>query len=116
MSIPPAHFPPAEKAPEVAIIEAPSLTPPSELAVTADAVVPEPAAPGALDPLEGQVLHDHVKTVFRCWVALFALVGAQMGWVLRPFLGNPNVPFAWFRPRESNFFQAVFQAFASLFS
>jgi len=39
-----------------------------------------------------------------------------MGWVLRPFLGNPNVPFAWFRPRESNFFQAVFQAFASLFS
>ncbi len=76
LSIPPAHFPPAEKAPEVAIIEAPSLTPPSELAVTADAVVPEPAAPGALDPLEGQVLHDHVKTVFRCWVALFALVGA----------------------------------------
>jgi len=74
----------------------------------------EPA--GALDPLENRVLSKHVKTVFRLWVIVFALVGAQMGWVLRPFVGNPNLPFAWFRPRESNFFQAVFQTFLSLFS
>ena len=47
---------------------------------------------------------------------LFGVVGAQMGWVLRPFLGNPNVPFTWFRERESNFFEAVFQALKSLFS
>ena len=92
------------------------LPPPSELAVLPETVVSEHEEPGALDPLEGQVLHDHVKTVFRCWVFLFGLVGAQMGWVLRPFLGNPNVPFAWFRPRESNFFQAVWQAFVSLVS
>ena len=26
-----------------------------------------------------------------------------------PFVGNPNLPFTWFRGRESNFFQAVFQ-------
>ncbi len=71
---------------------------------------------GALDPIENRVLSKHVKTVFRLWVIVFALVGAQMGWVLRPFIGNPNLPFAWFRPRESNFFQAVFQTFASLFS
>ncbi len=77
---------------------------------------PEPEDLGALDPVEDQVLHKHVKTVFQIWVILFAVVGAQMGWVLRPFVGNPNVPFAWFRGRESNFFQAVYQAFASLFS
>ena len=71
---------------------------------------------GALEPLENRVLSKHVKTVFRLWVIVFALVGAQMGWVLRPFVGNPNTPFTWFRPRSSNFFQAVLQTLQSLFS
>jgi hypothetical protein len=71
--------------------------------------------PGALDPLEGRVLGAHVKTVFRCWIIVFALVGAQMAWVLRPFIGNPSAPFAWFRPRESNFFEAIFHTIESLF-
>ncbi len=30
-----------------------------------------------------------VRVGFRCWVVLFGLVGAQMGWVLRPFIGDP---------------------------
>jgi hypothetical protein len=77
--------------------------------------VPEPP-PSALDPLADQVLGRHVKTVFRCWVLLFGLVGAQMGWVLRPFIGNPKVPFTWFRNRESNFFEAVWSALMSLLS
>jgi hypothetical protein len=70
--------------------------------------------PGALDPLEDQVLGRHVKALFRCWVLLFGLVGAQMSWVLRPFVGDPGRPFAWFRGRESNFFEAVWSALASL--
>lgn len=74
----------------------------------------EPA--GALDRMENQVLGRHVKTVFRCWVVLFGLVGAQMGWVLRPFIGDPKSPFTWFRPRTSNFFEAVFHALADLLS
>ena len=49
-------------------------------------------------------------------VLLFGLVGVQMGWVLRPFIGDPDRPFAWFRERDSNFFQAVWQALAGLFS
>ena len=57
------------------------------------------------------MLGKHVKTVFKLWVIVFALVGAQMGWVLRPFIGNPNLPFTWFRGRESNFFQAVLHTF-----
>ena len=72
--------------------------------------------PGALDRMEGQVMGRHVKTVFRCWVFLFGLVGAQMGWVLRPFIGSPDLPFVWLRGRDSNFFQGVMQALASLFS
>jgi hypothetical protein len=77
----------------------------------------EPPAPaGPLDPLENRVLSGHVKTVFRLWVIVFGLVGAQMGWVLRPFIGNPALPFTWFRGRESNFFQAVFQTLGRLLS
>lgn len=75
----------------------------------------EPAAPdapnprqlGALDRLEGQVLGAHVRTVFRIWVVLFGLVGAQMAWVMRPFIGAPDQPFVLFRGRQSNFFEAV---------
>jgi hypothetical protein len=70
----------------------------------------------ALDPLEGRVLGKHVKLVFQVWVVVFGLVGAQMGWVLRPFIGNPSMPFVWFRGRESNFFQAVLQLIHNLFS
>jgi hypothetical protein len=72
--------------------------------------------PGAVVPLNDQVLSRHVKTIFRLWLVVFGLVGAQMGWVLRPFIGNPNIPFSWFRGRESNFFQAVLHTFANLFN
>ncbi|CAN5367482.1 hypothetical protein BH09PLA1_BH09PLA1_31410 [soil metagenome] len=45
--------------------------------------------------------------VFRLWVILFALVGAQMSWVLRPFVGG-QAEFALFRSRGSNFFEALY--------
>ncbi len=55
------------------------------------------------------------KSVFRVWVMVFALVGAQMSWVLRPFVGSPTLEFAWFRAREANFFIAVFDMLRTLF-
>jgi hypothetical protein len=61
----------------------------------------------AIDRVEGRVPGPHVRVVFRIWMIVFSLVGAQMGWVLRPFIGNPNLPFELFRHRESNFFEAV---------
>ena len=66
--------------------------------------------PSALDMPEGHVFARHTRIVFRCWVVLFAVVGAQMGWVLRPFIGSPDMPFTLFRDRESNFFSAVLRA------
>ena len=74
----------------------------------------EPAGP--LEPVRDRPVSDQVKMVFRLWVIVFGLVGAQMGWVLRPFIGNPNLPFTWFRARESNFFSAVLHAISHLFS
>lgn len=52
--------------------------------------------------------------IFRVWIIIYALVGAQMGWILRPFIGHPGSTFEWFRPRDGNFFQAVFQSFRAL--
>jgi hypothetical protein len=75
-----------------------------------------PSPVGALDRADDRVLGKHVKTVFRIWVVVFALVGAQMGWVLRPFIGQPDLPFVWLRGRESNFFQGVIRNIQSVFS
>jgi hypothetical protein len=63
-----------------------------------------------------QILAPQVKVIFRIWVFVFGLVGAQMSWILRPFIGHPGQPFTWFRHTESNFFQAVFHAVLALFS
>jgi len=62
---------------------------------------------GPLDLPKGTVIGLHVRKVFTVWMIVFGLVGAQMGWVLRPFIGSPSRPFQWFRERHSNFFEAV---------
>src|SRR5262249_30957609 len=49
---------------------------------------------------------ETTRRVFKVWLAIFAVVGAQMGWVLRPFIGDPRIPFTFFRARQSNFFEA----------
>ena len=70
--------------------------------------------PGALDPVSEQAFGGSVTAIFRIWIVVFALVGAQMSWVLRPFIGAPNLPFALLRERHSNFFEAVWLAFWQL--
>lgn len=81
---------------------------------------PPPGSEMAAEPLStiGRIgpTPRKVKSVFRIWILVFALVGAQMSWVLRPFVGNPYLPFEWFRQRESNFFFAVGQALLNLLS
>ena len=76
----------------------------------------EKRKPGALDTVPDQIFGHHVKTVFRIWLGVFGLVGAQMGWVLRPFLGSPDQAFTWFRARESNIFLAIGEALLGFFS
>ena len=68
---------------------------------------------GAIDRLSTPT-SDSVRTIFRIWVFIFGLVGAQMAWVLRPFIGDPDKPFSFFRPRDSNFFEAVLKALSDL--
>jgi len=55
------------------------------------------------------------RSIFRAWILIYGVVGAQMGWVLRPFVGNPNLEFVWFRHhRESNIFAALLDLFRDI--
>lgn len=46
--------------------------------------------------------------IFAVWIIIYSLVGMQMGWLLRPFIGHPGMAFQLFRPRQGNFFQGLF--------
>ena len=68
----------------------------------------------ALDWIESAT-GQKATAVFQIWTVVFAFVGAQMSWVLRPFIGDPELPFEWFRRREDNFFVDVLRAIGELF-
>ncbi len=65
--------------------------------------------------LRGASQPDPAGRVFGAWTLTYAVVGAQMGWILRPFIGAPSEPFQWFRERQSNFFVVVWESFLRLF-
>jgi hypothetical protein len=58
---------------------------------------------------------ERSRRIFRVWIAIFAVVGAQMSWILRPFIGDPDRDFTLFRERDSNFFEAVIRSLGGLF-
>ena len=37
------------------------------------------------------------RWLLRAWIVLYAFVGIQMGWNLRPFIGTPDEPARFFR-------------------
>ena len=53
-----------------------------------------------------------LNTVFTIWMIVFSLVGGQMAWVLRPFLGRPNAPFTFLRGREFQLLPGRFRGHA----
>ncbi len=55
-------------------------------------------------------------TVFRVWIVIFAFVGIQLAWNLRPFLGDKNEEFKLFRKYEGNFYTAIVYSFEQLIS
>ncbi len=56
--------------------------------------------------------------VMLAWLAGNLLLGSQVCWVLRPFIGRPNMPveFLGQHPFQSNFFEEVFEAAGHLIS
>lgn len=56
----------------------------------------------------------NVKTIIRWWLITFGIVGTQMAWLMRPFIGSPGVPFTFFRPQDSNFYIALIHSLTKL--
>ncbi len=89
---------------------------------TTVATNPDAAAEATAPPLPSPnraaqfAANDQARRVLRTWCLVYGVVGAQMGWLLRPFLGSPDLPFTLFRPREDNFFLGVMRALRQLFA
>ena len=47
--------------------------------------------------------------ILVAWVAVYSFVAAQMAWTLRPFIGEPSLPFQFLRrkSKDLNFYSAV---------
>lgn len=56
---------------------------------------------------KGGVYPRKALTIMRAWAIIFAFVGVQMAWNLRPFLGDRGTPFQVFRRYEGNFYAAI---------
>lgn len=56
--------------------------------------------------------------VLFAWLAVNLLLGAQLAWNLRPFIGAPELPVEFLRPNafEGNFFEAVGGSFHRFFN
>lgn len=55
-------------------------------------------------------------TIFKVWIIIFAFVGIQLAWNLRPFLGDKEDGFILFRKYEGNFYTAIIYSFEQLIS
>jgi len=53
-------------------------------------------------------------TIMQVWAVLFAFVGVQMAWNLRPFVGDRAEPFKVFRHYEGNFYTGVIYSLQKL--
>lgn len=54
------------------------------------------------------------RLIFTVWVLLYAFVGSQMAWTLRPFIGIPGDPFTPFVQVGGNFYADVVESFRIL--
>lgn len=57
-----------------------------------------------------------VPPIFVVWIVTYGIVGAQMGWILRPFIGTPGAPFELFRARSGSVISGLSGAVQNLFN
>jgi hypothetical protein len=53
--------------------------------------------------------------VVRLWILIYAFVGSQVAWTLRPFIGAPSMNFELFRQLGGNFYTNIFASFGEIF-
>ena len=82
--------------------------PPAKVAIPSESADSKPAQRPRVD--------EGAQRVFRTWLVIYALVGSQMAWILRPFIGTQGLEFALFRTREGSFFEGVVTALIKFMS
>lgn len=50
----------------------------------------------------------------KFWLVLYALIGSQLAWTLRPFFGAPTLPFEILRGLQGNFFIDIARSIGNL--
>ena len=55
------------------------------------------------------------KWVLIFWMFVYAFVGSQMAWTIRPFIGAPGTPFEPFRQLGGNFYTNILQSLGEIF-
>jgi hypothetical protein len=53
--------------------------------------------------------------ILAIWIAIYAFVGTQMGWALKPFFGAPGQAFEIIRRTEGTFYTSVFRIILGIF-
>jgi hypothetical protein len=54
------------------------------------------------------------RNVVRLWILIYAFVGSQMAWTLRPFIGAPGLHFELFRQLGGNFYANIFASIGEI--
>ncbi|NLE43384.1 MAG: actin-binding WH2 domain-containing protein [Chloroflexi bacterium] len=52
--------------------------------------------------------------VLRLWILIYAFVGSQMAWTLRPFIGAPSMQFEAFRQLGGSFYANIFASIGEI--
>jgi hypothetical protein len=53
--------------------------------------------------------------VVRLWIIVYAFVGSQVAWTLRPFIGAPSMKFELFRQLGGNFYTNILASLGEIF-
>jgi len=56
----------------------------------------------------------NLHLVLRLWMLLYAFVGSQLAWTMRPFFGAPSIPFELFRQLGGNFYANIFASIGEI--
>ncbi|MEA2552544.1 MAG: hypothetical protein QOJ65_720 [Fimbriimonadaceae bacterium] len=55
------------------------------------------------------------QNILKSWIVLYTFVGTQLAWTLRPFMGDPELPFQWARHVGGNFYVDIVRSAGKLF-
>jgi hypothetical protein len=54
------------------------------------------------------------RNIVRLWILVYAFVGSQMAWTLRPFIGAPGLKFELFRQLGGSFYANIFASIGEM--